>query len=318
MAEQLEALPLDVLVFEAPERVTLHGEPVAAVRADAALLSFELLFSGHAARFVELARDGGTLRWVHTAATGLDHPLFAQLAAAGVRISNSHAQAPAIAETVVASVLALYQRMPRRLAHQQARRWQREPFRELAGSHWLSVGFGAIGRGVAERVRGFGCSVTAVRRHAPDSGSGDPLADRTVPLAALGEHLGDADVVVIACPLSAATRGLFDAAMLARMRAGSTLVNVARGAIVDEAALIEALASGRPAQAVLDVFAEEPLPQHSPLWAMPGVLITPHASNAGDGVAARRQAVFMDNLRSWLADGRLLTEVSGEDLPTAP
>ena len=309
------ALPndLDVVVFESPERLLRKGERVSAadVEATAAFLSFELMFSGHVKEFLALAQQSGTLNWVHTAATGLDNPLFGNLARAGVRISNSHAQAPAIAETVVASVLALYQRIPERITLQAQQEWKRITFRELAGSHWLMVGFGAIGRGIAERARPFGCQITAMRR----SQTADPLADRTVPLEAIAEEIETADVVVAATPLSAATRNLFDAALFERMRPGATFVNVARGAVADEAALIQGLQSGRPAQAVLDVFATEPLPIDSPLWTMPNVLITPHASNAGDQVADRRAQVFIDNLSAWLADGSLLTEVPPADIP---
>jgi len=180
----------------------------------------------------------------------------------------------------------------------------------VTGSAWLIIGFGAIGQGVAQRVRAFGAGVTGVRR----SQGAHPLADRIADMGALPELLPEADVVVLSVPLSGATRGLVDAEFLRAMKDGSVLVNVGRGGLVDEAALLAALDAGRPEHAVLDVFETEPLPADSPFWRHPRVALTAHASGITDGLTTRNDALFLDNLRLYLTGRPLLHEASSRDV----
>jgi phosphoglycerate dehydrogenase-like enzyme len=175
---------------------------------------------------------------------------------------------------------------------------------------WLIVGFGAIGQAVAERARGFGAEVTGVRR----SGGGHPLADHMGTLSEVKSSLADVDVVVLAAPLNDATRGLAGEGFFAAMKPGSMLVNVGRGDLVDEAALLAALERGAPEFAALDVFHDEPLPADSPFWDHPRVALSPHASSFGDGQAARNDAIFIENLRRRLAGDPLLYEADPRDL----
>jgi phosphoglycerate dehydrogenase-like enzyme len=253
------------------------------------------------------------LSWVHTGAAGVDHPVWAQLVDKGARLSTGHGQAVSIAEYILSGVLDFYQRWPERRAEQAARRWTRLPFREIAGSHWLIVGFGAIGEAVAERARAFGAHITGVRR----SGSPHPLAARMAKLSEAKSLVPHADVVVLAAPLNGETRNMADRAFFAAMKKGSVLVNVGRGGLLDEAALLAALDAGAPEHAILDVFHAEPLPQESPFWSHPKVALTAHASAFGSGQVARNDALFVENLRRRLTGEPLLYEADPRDLTAA-
>ncbi|HEY1427385.1 MAG TPA: D-2-hydroxyacid dehydrogenase, partial [Caulobacteraceae bacterium] len=237
------------------------------------------------------------LAWVHTGAAGVDGPIWRQLVDKGAALTTGHGQAISIAEYVIAGVLDHFQRWPERHAEQAARRWSRLPFREVAGTRWLIVGFGAIGEAVADRARAFGAHITGVRR----SGAPHPAADRMARLADMRALLPDADVVVLATPLNSETVNLADADFLAAMKPRSVLVNVGRGGLVDEAALLTGLEAGAPGHAILDVFRTEPLPDDSPLWTHPKVTLTAHASAFGSGQTARNDALFLENLRRRLA-----------------
>ena len=174
---------------------------------------------------------------------------------------------------------------------------------EVAGTRWLVIGFGAIGQAVAQRARGFGASIVGVRR----SGAPDPLADRMGSLDDVRRLLPDADVVVLATPLNPQTRGIADEGFFAAMKAGSVLVNVGRGGLVDEPALARALKKGRLAGAILDVFATEPLPKSSPLWDTPNLMVVPHVSSDDEqAYMPRNYDLFFRNARRFLAGRGLM------------
>jgi phosphoglycerate dehydrogenase-like enzyme len=179
---------------------------------------------------------------------------------------------------------------------QRARAWHKVPFREMASLHALLIGFGAIGREISKRLAPFGARITVVRR-TPDAGAPD-VEQR--PLADMRAVLPSADLVVMACALNDETRGVADAEFFAAMKAGGVFINVARGGLVVEDALHDGLAAGKPGFAVLDVFAHEPLSQESWLWDHPQVRVTAHAANEGDGVSARGDVLFLDNLQRYL------------------
>jgi len=179
------------------------------------------------------------------------------------------------------------------------------PFGELADTTLGLVGFGAIGHAIANRARALGMKVLAVRRHPaspPDPAHAQWTTDR------LPDLIERSDWLVLAAPLTAETRGLIGRAELARCRPGAVLVNLGRGALVDEDALVEALREHRIAGAALDVFREEPLPASSPLWTMPHVILTPHVSGFGPRYWERALEIFGRNLRAFL-DGRPLENV---------
>ena len=243
------------------------------------------------------------VRWCQLFNAGLDNPAFKALMAHGVRLTKSDAQAPAIAEYVLAHALARLHPIAEQRAAQEARDWRRIEFREVADTRWLLVGFGAIGREIATRLRPFGARLTVVRRHpAPD-----PLADAVIGPDALADHLPDADVIVLAVPLTRETRGMADAAFFAAARPGALFINIARGGLVDEAALRAAL-DGFLGHAVLDVFKEEPLPPDAWQWTHPKVTLTAHCSNAGSGQLARGDTLFLNNLARFRAAEPLTNE----------
>jgi phosphoglycerate dehydrogenase-like enzyme len=303
---------LQLLVVDRQGAVTCEGETLDADTAqpDAGWLSADGVMGPAQRTLMVGLLKAQELRWVHTGAAGLDHPIWAQLVDKGAALTTSHGQAPCIAEYVLAEVLGHFQRLGERRAEQAARRWTRLTFREVAGTSWLIVGFGAIGQGVAARAKAFGAQIVGVRR----SGAPDPLAGRMGSLADVKPLLPAADVVVLATPLNQETRGMVDAGFLAAMKPGSVLVNIGRGDLVDEPSLLAALAAGVPEHAILDVFHDEPLKGDSPFWDHPNVSLTPHASAFGSGQAARNDAIFLENLRRRLAGEPLLYAADPRDL----
>jgi phosphoglycerate dehydrogenase-like enzyme len=189
-------------------------------------------------------------------------------------------------------VLEHYQQRDRWRESAARASWEPSSFRELYGTTWLVVGLGALGSAVAVRARAFGVQVVGVRRRP----SGDEPVSRVITPAEVHEAVGEADVVVLAAPATTETRHLVDARFLAAMRPRSVLVNVARGSLVDEEALLAALDRGVPEAALLDVTGTEPLPSDSPLWNHPGVIVTPHSAGRGEGRYARAADLFVDNL----------------------
>jgi phosphoglycerate dehydrogenase-like enzyme len=254
-----------------------------------------------------------SLRWFQSPAAGFDSPVFAQLAGRGVRVTNAHVNSVPIAEFVLRAVLDEFQRAGEWRRQAEGRRWATHDWREASGTTWLVVGVGGIGSAVAVRARAFGASVIGCRRRpSPD----DPT-DRTVTPDQLVSVVGAADVVVLAVPSNPGTDGLVDADLLGRMKEGSILVNVARGSLVDEDALLAALDRGTPAVAILDVFRTEPLPADHPFWAHPSVRITPHNSAGGVGRLERQAELFADNLARYQAGEQLRNDVTDELLGTS-
>ncbi len=276
--------------------------------ADVAWCSFDLWSSGTVRTFFQRAQADERLRWLHTSSAGVDLPVYARLVQRGVRLTNAHVTGDSIADVVLRSVLDVFQDARAWRRAQADHRWQRHQFREVAGSTWLVVGMGAIGAGVARRAQACGGRVIGVRRRA----RGDEPAEAVITPDELGATLGDADVVVLSVPSTPATDTLVDAAFLAAMKAGSVLVNVGRGTLVDEAALLAALDGGTPAAAILDVFRSEPLPEDSPWWDHPRVTVLPHNSAGGRHADARAADVFVANLARWSAGEPLEGEVGAD------
>ena len=306
----------EALVIDDAGVIRLHGREVSAeeARPDCAWANHEIFMSKAARPFFVTLLKARDLQWVQSAAAGFDNAVFGDLARKGVKLSTSHGQAVGMADYVVAGVLDHFQRGSERRAAQASHLWWREGFREVTGTNWLIVGFGAIGQGVAQRAKAFGASVVGVRRSASNS----PLADRMVGLSALPEELPIADVVVLSIPLSAQTRHLAGASFFAAMKPRSVLVNVGRGGLVDEAALLVALDAGIPEHAVLDVFETEPLPLESPFWNHPRVSLTGHCSGITGGQDHRNQALFLDNLSRFAAGEPLLNVADPTDVLADP
>ncbi len=304
-----EALGADVAVRVQDDGSLRRGD--AAVEAedlalDAAYAAPGMFGGGGAKAFFRALLKSSTARWFHSGAAGLDDPVFPRIAAKGIAMTVNDAAAVGMAEYVLSEVLALFQRRDERRRLQAAREWKKVNFREVTGSTWLVIGFGAIGQAVAVRAKAFGAEVLAIRN---DPSKGGP-ADEVAAPDALPRLLPRADVVVIATPLTDATRDMVDAEFLVMVKDGSVLVNVGRGSIVDEDALLAALGAGRLGHAILDVFRTEPLPAESPFWSHPKVSMTSHTSALGSGFLGRSDALFLDNLRRFRAGETLRNQVT--------
>jgi len=299
IAERLAALApdLDVVILEPDGGLTLRGAPfdAAGLKPQIWWLSLDAFGKRGGDYFPRLAASPDA-RWVQTAFAGLDNPMFKPLARETLTVTNSSAQAPAIAEYVTIHALSLLHPIAEQAAHQRAHQWTPVNFREVGQTRWLIVGFGNIGREIAQRARAFGAQVEAVRR-SPDP---EGLADAVSTLADLPQTLPEADVVVLACALNEETRNLADAAFFAAMKPGAILINIGRGGLVDEDALRAGLDRNQPAHAVLDVFQTEPLPADAWFWDHPQVRVTPHASNRGELTGGRGDELFLTNLALYL------------------
>jgi len=268
-----------------------------------------------------LAAGADTLEWVHTGTAGVGGSLHPAMRASRVQFTNSAGiHGPPMAETVLAMLLHFFRGLDLAAQGQREGRWHSAPFyrsdtpvRELGGATVGIVGYGGIGREVGTRVRALGASVIGLRRRpSPESppdgveilhGLGEGRNE------ALGTLLERSDAVVVTAPETPETRGMLGREALARLRPGAVLVNVARGSLVDEEALVEALRSGHLRGAGLDVFRAEPLPADSPLWSLPNVVITPHVSGVSRGFWRREVDLILDNLARWRRGEPLRNEV---------
>lgn len=305
-------LDIDVIAFDAEGRFHSGDAQLEPAQVDLDYLWFspELSREGILPTAFEVALNCRSLKVLQTFNAGLDNPGYKQVAAKGVRLCNSSAQAIAISEYVLAQVFALFQPLVKQRELQAEKQWQVTPFREIARTNWLIVGFGPIGRATADRAKAFGAHITVVRR-SPETG---PSVDRAGTLADLPSILPDIDVIVLACPLNDTTRGFAGKAFFDAVKPGAVLVNIARGGLIDDAALIQALDSDQLAAATLDVFHTEPLPESDPLWSHPKINLTSHTSFAGSGVRTRWHELFLDNLPRFVRGEALVNEVNPADL----
>ena len=313
LKDRLSAIAgLEPVIMDASGALSLGGRPIdlEAAALEAAWTNNDVWFGGNARDFAVAILKSPTVKWMQSGAAGFDNPMFGQLVQRGVRLTTSHGQAVGMADYVLWGVLDHVQRGPERRAAQAAHDWKRMQFRDLASTHWVVIGFGAIGEGVGRRAKAFGARVTGVRRNQ----SPHPSADAIAALADLPRLLPDADVVVLAAPLTPETRDLVDSAFVGAMKPRSILVNVGRGGLVDEAALLAGLDRGAPAHAVLDVFQTEPLPADSPFWDHPGVTLTAHASGVSEGQPVRNDELFLENLGRYMAGEPLLHEAEARDV----
>ena len=251
--------------------------PPAAVDAEALLV---------APRSVDRLRDviprGKKLRWVHTLSAGVESLPFDVLRASGITVTNSRGlYADALGEFVIAAMLFFVKDLRRLVRNQDAKRWEPFDVEWLQGKSVAVIGYGGIGKAVGRRAEAMGMRVLPVRR---SEGS----IDDVIPAA---------DFVVLSAPLTPATRGLMSAARIATMRPDAVLINISRGAVVDEDALVDALRAKRIRGAALDVFETEPLPTASPLWSLDNVLVSPHSADHTADAHERAVKFFIENLR---------------------
>jgi phosphoglycerate dehydrogenase-like enzyme len=263
------------------------------------------LYPGRTRAFLEVATQAPNLRWFHTFSAGTDHPIFQSFVDRGVRLTTSAgSSATAIAHSVVMHLLAMCRNVRDYEADQRVHRWHPLDNLDVEGRLVGIIGMGSIGSEVARLVPHFGMRAIGTRRHP----TGDEPCEIWSPQR-LPELLAIVDDLVLCAPLNDETRHMIGEQQLALMRPGGHLVNVGRGELVDEPALVAALHDGHLGAACLDVFTTEPLPADSALWDMPNVTVTPHA--AGETSLTRRRAdeAFIDNLGRYARGEPLRNEV---------
>ena len=290
----------EIRIVRAPTSSDGDGPPEPSAESVEAVRDAEAYFGFGITRPLFLAAK--RLRWVHSAAAGVGGALFPEMVASDVLLSNSAGvHAVPIAEYVVAGVLHFFRGLDVAMAQQRDATWDKSfyvaedsPVREVGGARVLIVGTGGIGTETAVRLTALGATCVGIRRR---PALGAPHGFASVHGAeALDVEIPNADVVVLAAPLTGESRGVMNRERLTAMRPGSILVNVARGALVDETALADTLREGRIRGAVLDVFAHEPLAPTSPLWHLRSALLTPHISPVSPGrFWPRALDIFRDN-----------------------
>jgi phosphoglycerate dehydrogenase-like enzyme len=271
------------------------------------------IFVGYSLRLEQL-KAANKLKWIHSTAAGVAQLMYPELRDSGIMVTNpSGIFSVPMAEHTMGLLLALARNFPDSVRGQDRAQWSQQEIwdkpqhlTELNGKVLLIVGYGSIGREVAKRAKAFDMRVWGVTR----SGKGE-LAhiERIFAAARLAEALPSADYVLICAPETAETKHLIGAAEIARMKRGARLINVARGSLLDETALVQALESGALGGAALDVAATEPLPAESPLWKATNLFITPHTSGVSDRLWDRQTAILIDLLERWFAGQELFNRV---------
>jgi phosphoglycerate dehydrogenase-like enzyme len=282
------------------------------------------IFCGHAKVPVDwdaVVRHG-RLRWIQSSAAGMDHCLLPSVVASDIRVTSaSGVLADQVAEHTIALLTAWTRSLPVFFRAQQNKEFVRRPTRDLTRSTVGIVGLGGVGRRVAELLSAFQTRILATDMFPVEK---PEHVEALLPPEQLGDIVREVDFLVLCAPLNETTRGMVDAALLGRMKPGSVLANMARGPLVVHDDLVEALRSGRLAGAVMDVTEPEPLPPESPLWDLPGVIITPHVGGQAAWRIDKMTDLFCRNLRRWqcgeplinfLADKRLGFPIRGAGSP---
>jgi len=254
------------------------------------------------------------LKWIHSTAAGVSQLMYPELRNSGVIVTNpSGIFSPPMAEHTMGMILALARNFPDTVRFQDAAKWAQQDLwdkpqhlSEVNGRLLLIVGYGSIGRELAKRAQAFGMRIWGVTR----SGKGDTTyAERIQPASELHQALPHADYIVIAAPDTPETKHLIGAEQIARMKRGARLINIGRGSLLDEAALMAALQSGQLSGAALDVTTPEPLPSDSALWKAPNLFITPHTSGVSDRLWQRETELLLRLLDEWFAGKELSNRV---------
>jgi phosphoglycerate dehydrogenase-like enzyme len=267
------------------------------------------IFVGYSLRAKQLL-DAKKLKWIHSTAAGVAQLMYPELRDSGILVTNpSGIFSVPMAEHTMGLLIALARNFPDSVRQQDRARWsqqelwdQPQHLTELNGKVLLIVGYGSIGHELARRAKAFDMRVWGVSR----SGKGDAtLAEKIVPVSQLHDVFPHADYVVLSAPETPESKHLIGAPELARMKPTAHLINIARGSLLDQSALIAALQQKKLAGAALDVTDPEPLPTDDPLWKAPNLLITPHTSAISDRLWPRETALLLDLLEHWF-DGREL------------
>ena len=302
LAESIRARYPEMRVLQLPNYDTLPQE-----------LPDTTIFVGYSLRAEQLvhARE---LKWIHSTAAGVAQLMYPELRQSGTTVTNaSGIFSVPMAEHTMGLILAMARNFPDSVRYQDQSKWsvqalwdRPQHLTEINGSVLLIVGYGSIGRELARRAKAFDMSVWGVTRSGKDDRT---YAEKIFPASQLHEALPSADYVVIAAPETSETKLLIGAEQIARMKRGARLINVARGSLLDESALIKALASGALGGAALDVTEAEPLPPESPLWKAPNLFITPHTSAISERLWLRETELFLKLLDEWCSGKELSNRV---------
>ena len=277
-----------------PEVALSAGETRDALRDSIGEADVVLVAPRAGALLGEILPDATRARWVHALAAGVESLPFDALRERGVVLTNSAGVfADALGEFAIAAMLWFTKDLRRLARNQEGRRWEPFTVERLEGKSVGIIGYGGIGRAVAHRAAALGMNVLALRRRGAID---DPVVARAFPSGEIDALVAASDFLVLSTPLTPSTRGMIDAARIAKMRREAVLVNVGRGAVVDEAALVAALQANAIRGAALDVFEHEPLPAGSPLWALDNVLLSPHTADHTADSHDRAMAFFLGNL----------------------
>ena len=256
------------------------------------------------------------LRWIHSPSAAVHQFIYPEFVNSEVILTNGRdVHGPVVAEHVIALIFALAKNLPAAVRFQQQHIWGQEIAwgpghrpRELAGATLGLIGLGSIGRAVAAHAAALGMNVIAARQH-PENQTPESVRE-VLPSSRLDELLARSDYVVLAAPVTQSTQKMIGRPQLATMKPDAYLINVSRGALIDESALIESLRGHKIAGAALDVFEKEPLPPDSPLWDIDNLLITPHTAGMSEKIWERQYLLFSENLRRYLSGQPLLAQVN--------
>lgn len=318
-SDGLQPSSLEVMPRVAPRRIVLcypvepqHVAAIAAAAPGAEIINAgqervaeELpsadIFCGHAKVPVpwDAVVQTGRLRWIQSSAAGLDHCLVPAVVASEITVTSaSGVLADQVAEHALGLAIACTRRLPLFLQQQQAREFVRRPTRDLTGATVGIIGMGGVGRRLVQVLEPFRCRILATDYYPTDK---PPQVDELLPPDAIDQVLAAADILFLTAPLTPDTDRMIDATALAKLRPSSILINAARGRLVVNEALVEALQSGHLDSAAVDVTAEEPPPAESPLWTAPRLLITPHVAGQSQHRIDAMTEFFCDNLRRYQA-----------------
>lgn len=299
-ALQTEAPRLGVVLFTPGRR--LSTDDIARVTV---AFSSDDLYPASTPAFMRICLDAPALAWLQVFSAGVDHPVFTMVRERGVRLTTaSGAAARPIAHHVIMSLLALAHDLPGFQRDQHQKRWRPRDIDDVELRTVGVIGMGPIGTEVARLATQFGMNVIGLRRTVS---SAEPCETWT--FDRFHELLGLVDDLVLALPLQPATRRLIGDREMCLLRRGARIVNVGRGELIDEAALIEHLRTGHIGAASLDVFDTEPLPADSPLWELPNVIVTPHSSGNTPLASRRVEELFVENFGAWMRGEPLRNEV---------
>jgi phosphoglycerate dehydrogenase-like enzyme len=248
-------------------------------------------------------------RWIHSLWTGVDNVLSPEVIASPLPLTNGRGVfRGSLAEWSVGAMLYFSYNLRRMIRQQERGEWTPFTTEELAGRTLGIVGYGEIGRAAAERAKAFGMRILALLRR-PERAADDPLVDEAYPVARLMDLMAASDYVLVAAPLTPDTRGMIGAAEIAAMKPTGVIINVGRGAVIDEVALAAALEADKIRGAALDVFSQEPLPPGHPFFKLENVLLSPHTADHVQDFVHLAVECFFDNLRRFRAGEPLVNIV---------